>query len=178
MSQEAHQIPQLQKKTAFTEKRFYALYPRAEVNPCRKDTSSSRLCRAVVPRARRIFPEQRKQRNSSKPREKSLGFRADVPCSLQSLQSSCTHCGGPFGPVLPSHVAASYHGTAASMSLAPWSISKHEANKHFTYVLQGSETSRLPKAPNAKPTVGSTGTSALGITSWPARSLLPAQTAI
>lgn len=58
-----------------------------------------------------------------------LGFRADVLCPLQSLQSSCTHHGGPFSPILLSHIAASYHGTAASVSLAPQSLSKHRVSK-------------------------------------------------
>lgn len=86
--------------------------------------------------------------------EQTLGFRPDIPCPLQSLQSSCTHHGGPFGPVLLSHVAASYRGTAAGTSLAPLGINKYRVSKDFTYLLQHPDPARLPKAPNAKPIVG------------------------
>lgn len=96
-------------KTAFRKKHFHALYPRAEADLHRKDTSSSQLSRPVIPRAwRTTFPAQRKQRNSSIPREQMLGFRADVLCPQQSLQSSSKHQGGPFGPILMNHTITSW----------------------------------------------------------------------
>lgn len=87
----------------------------------------------------------------------------------------------PRGPLWPRCSQLLWHccqhdpGTAASVSLALRTISKPEASKDLIYILQGPNPSRLPKAPNAKPTVGSTSTSALGITSWPARSLIKQQ---
>lgn len=57
-----------------------------------------------------------------------LQSRCSVPPAI-TAELLHTHHGGPFSPILLSHIAASYHGTAASMSLAPQSLSKHRVSK-------------------------------------------------